>query len=491
MRTPTLLLLWLAAACNPPGLTLEVVIKDPSITSVELFVGVKCMADCPHEVVAPNLLSKRVSAVFLIEDPRPWPAEIEAQRDRRVAGFRIEVDSDQKVPIVVAVGFDAMGDVVATKTFHEVPVSARKTSYWQVELVTTEPIRDNLTIDPPEANEERVAAWHVPSKKLPSCLLLEHWNDVLQPERELVVPKDDPDCDDLPTDPIECAPWTHLATAAPTGIDNASCLVIDQMTCKLGGRTCSEVAGVPSNACAPLDEDYCTPLSLCGCTLPWDRTCVNERIMNGITSQSIPHLYCGIPVDGAGNLCGGTPTRIAAVSALPIFTTWSSGCTAIRLHGLDVPLGPFQPSVAIGGGTLAIENFASPCQADFVWSGSTNTYLETVFVELELASSKHLVVPGVIELQHNSCGTAPRCFFTDGITATNDGFYQCMTSSTGSCVPSGSCVAGPPCNGICCGVGERCANGICVCGDGPECTDGDRCTTTAPTPDQCGMLCSS
>src|SRR5689334_20092993 len=43
-----------------------------------------------------------------------------------------------------------------------------------------------------------------------------------------------------------------------------------------------------------------------------------------------------------------------------------------------------------------------------------------------------------------------------------------------SCAPS-QCPNGPACGTACCGTGERCVDGTCMCGDHAACSGGDHC----------------
>lgn len=58
------------------------------------------------------------------------------------------------------------------------------------------------------------------------------------------------------------------------------------------------------------------------------------------------------------------------------------------------------------------------------------------------------------------------------------------------CQPTGTCTSGPGCGEICCGVGEQCVAGTCMCGTGPTCGDGDACEAAGPIGgDACGAIC--
>lgn len=59
-----------------------------------------------------------------------------------------------------------------------------------------------------------------------------------------------------------------------------------------------------------------------------------------------------------------------------------------------------------------------------------------------------------------------------------------------ACLPSGTCTTGVGCGPICCGAGEQCVLGTCLCGDGPACGAGDTCASAGPVGEGgCGSIC--
>src|SRR5437867_3989465 len=59
-----------------------------------------------------------------------------------------------------------------------------------------------------------------------------------------------------------------------------------------------------------------------------------------------------------------------------------------------------------------------------------------------------------------------------------------------TCEPSGGCAAGPTCSNECCGPGEKCVSGVCMCGSRPACGSGDTCEAAGPQgSDACGFTC--
>src|SRR5262245_17456415 len=59
-----------------------------------------------------------------------------------------------------------------------------------------------------------------------------------------------------------------------------------------------------------------------------------------------------------------------------------------------------------------------------------------------------------------------------------------------ACLPSGTCTTGVGCGPICCGAGEQCVLGTCLCGDSAACGDGDTCESAGPVGEGgCGSIC--
>lgn len=63
-------------------------------------------------------------------------------------------------------------------------------------------------------------------------------------------------------------------------------------------------------------------------------------------------------------------------------------------------------------------------------------------------------------------------------------------SQLGMCAATGGCPSGPVCGTTCCGSGERCVAGMCMCGMNKACTNGDSCQSGGPAGgDICGSIC--
>lgn len=84
------------------------------------------------------------------------------------------------------------------------------------------------------------------------------------------------------------------------------------------------------------------------------------------------------------------------------------------------------------------------------------------------------------------------CSCLDGEVACTD--VACsdggVPDAAGACAPTQGCPSGPACGGRCCDTGERCENGVCMCGQNPACGAGDNCEAAGPIGgDQCGGIC--
>jgi len=58
-----------------------------------------------------------------------------------------------------------------------------------------------------------------------------------------------------------------------------------------------------------------------------------------------------------------------------------------------------------------------------------------------------------------------------------------------TCAVSGTCTTGPMCGATCCGEGEHCVAGACLCGNQPACTNGDTCQGAGFAVGFCGSVC--
>jgi len=475
------------AACNdPPGLTLDVVTNDPAITEIQLFVGDACEG-CPSSMAPPGLLA-RSTDIYIVKDTRAYIGEWRGDR----AGFRLTSTSshDERVPIVIAVGFDQGHMPRATSTLHDVMVPAGRAEYWQTFLETATPI-----VDPdPDTSGERVTVWPA-MRNGPQCLMVEHGTE----GADTVVPKDDTDCDGV-SSTLECAPFTPNAVRQPPTIDAARCVApvasnITGTLCLLGGSVCTETSPTVT-PCEPLDVDYCAPALLCSACAnggDWD-TCVKLKLAGVDPNAGNPIMAaigCAIPMETSGVQCADTSKLRATLDAAQFLNKDGGSnvtCTDIAISEMILPLS-FHHSLTLGTATLTLENFQQDCKIDVKWSGDYNRQLGThvLVADLELDNGKHLAVPFVVHA-NDSCASNLQCNAV--MPDSTDTMFQCTrpAPSTTTCTGSTLCYNGTPCGARCCSIGEACVDGVCQCGDGPHCVSDDACTAGGLTAG-CGTMC--
>lgn len=483
-------LLIVAACSSPPGLTLEVVVDDPAIERVELFVGEHCSGDCPDGIVPPDLPTMSVTNAYVVTDAVPWSVS-DGNFGDGVAGFRLESPHDTSVAILVVVGYDAQDQIRWSSTFHDVAVPSNDAVYWQVRLAPTTPI--TAPVAPQPAGTERIKHWQQPSRRLPSCLLLEHWTGDDHPTRDLVVPDADRDCDELP-EANECAPWTPNAVRVPPTLDDASCLLagplpsLDAQVCLIGGPECTEDPNEPRDECVAVAEPYCVSNLLCECIGVDDfGACVQPIVLDGVTKGLMPSLTCTLQIDAEGRLCDHEPIEL---DFGPFLLSSSTKCSAIRLNDWAPPLGAFATKLHIDNSSkLEVVHFDKPCKAELELEGETTPQELLAAVEIELDNGNHLVVPAQFKLSANGCDGTSRCGVF--VPTTSDSIWQCVEPRALACAPEpNSQCDGPMCNGICCGKGEMCTPNGCSCAGGDRCRElGDTCQSEVAMPDQCGTVC--
>lgn len=482
----------MVVACSPSGLTLEVVADDPDLAKVELFVGDHCSGDCPRGTVPPGLPAMAVTETYVVADAVPWTLN-RADFDDGVAGFRLESPENTSLPILVVIGYDAQDQIRWSSTFHDVAVPSQDSAYWQVRLSPTTSIAAPL--EPQPAGTERVARWQQPSQRLPSCLLLEHWTDSAEPTRDLVVPAEDHDCDEI-AEAAECAPWVPNAVAAPPRIEDASCVLPAPLpgrvesACLLGGPECTEDPQSPREQCVPVVEPRCVSSLLCQCAGTANfGACVDDVVAEGIASATLPHLKCSIQVDADGYRCDDTP--IEADAGAYLSSSGSTKCTGIGIDEWAAPVGPFGSALVIDETSkLKLVTFDQPCKVDLLLEGNTTTQSVLAAAEIDLDNGTHLVVPARFDFHAGGCAESSRCEFF--ASDANDSLWECLDRDAAlSCVPDPIAMcAGPMCNGECCGAGEMCTPNGCSCAGGKSCRElGDTCQSNVATQDQCGTVC--
>jgi hypothetical protein len=473
----------LVAACHePPGLTLEVMTDDDAITRVELLVGRHCDGICPG-AVRPEAFPPLDANLYVTDDDRVWTATPE----RGIAGFRIEASHDKRVSIIVAIGYDDLGEPRATAILTEVRIPSGRAALWRVVLTPAEPLVASPGDAPVPEGTERVKTWRVPGGVLPSCVVIERWHDG-KAHRVAIGPNADRDCDEVPAP--ECAPWIFQATREPATIETADCLVARQGSfgaiCALGGPVCDE-RGNASASCAALDREFCAPSMMCACT-PWDAPCLAGMFTT--TPHAAPHVWCVVPTDNSGQPCVDR-TRVQDVDLSPLLGGNSTRCLSVGVHDLSVPIGSFEREAQIGNGMLEVQ-FREACAVDLEWAGtlSLTAKAEMALAAIELDNGRHLVVPIGMKGDATDCLSSDRAF-CEARGPSVETMYECAAPAP----PAGACSASPPCTGPichnqCCATGEYCDPSYgCRCGSGPGCGQEMQCTGSLGPVPSCGGSC--
>ena len=415
MRRWPLACLGLAACGAPPGLTLEVVVEDPAITSVELIVSRKCF-DCPMLMAAPAI-ALRPTVIHRSSHEEAWFAKEVVDGK---AGFLIQVDAaqDQHIPLLVAVGYNDQKQALATSSLDDVNVSASKPQYWQTYLEPIVPL-DSLTTQ--RDGTERIAVWRHPDQTEPSCVMRETWSAGV-PATTAISPPIDNDCDGRRPD---CAAYVPSPTVGGTGtLMNAACVRSDAIAtneiCTLGGPSCTD-GGTPGTDCLALDATYCVPQDLCACQ-PADTLCIGSKIINGTnTSSAMAHVRCQLGVNQDGSPC--VPTVQLDGS---ILLSTGVTCDAIRvLSGFFMTntLGDTAPVSATA--SLRLENFRPACSIDLTWMGSQMgqmTYLND-WIQFDLSNGRQLLLPIRMEVDVG-CAFEIKCEALPG-TSTTETIGRC------------------------------------------------------------------
>lgn len=473
----------LVAACNePPGVTLEVLRTDKAVTKVELYLGEKCDG-CPS-VMAPPQMTPRRAHLFKVNDPTVFSAT-EWNGDR--AGFRLESATGmlQKVPLILAVGYDANDKPIAASSFYDGEIPVDHGEVWITTLTSTTPIVDPM----PDADGERIAVW--PQRRRgPRCVMLEHGTSIA----DAVVPADDTDCDGLAA-ANECAPYVPTAVNTVPTLATANCVTHvpaanGAQLCMLGGPVCNEMTAITVVTCDPLDVDYCAPSKLCAVCPDGNFDCIKSALQQAsIGLPRINGVECSIPMNPDGTVCADESRRHDELDLSGLLEGGSTKCVDVAVSELALPIS-LHHSMPVGGATLTIRNFTEPCKVDIEWTGRYDRNAggeRLLIVEAELDNGKHIVAPFYLHMAETCIGSM-RC--SPVVPDAFDSMFQCVkpAESSTTCMPTAvSCNGGIACGARCCAPGESCRDGECRCGDGAHCSRGDSCVE-APTAG-CGTRC--
>jgi hypothetical protein len=472
--------------------TLEVIRTDKAVTKVELYLGEYC-DDCPG-VMAPPGMTPRRSRVWVVNDPAIFSAsETDSDSwhgDR--AGFRLTSSTGmaQRIPAIIAVGYDANNTPIATSTFFDGEIPVNRAERWQTTLVPSKPI-----VDPrPDVDDERVAVWGQ-QRTGPRCVMIEHGTG----SSDAIVPVDDTDCDGVSAT-AECNPYVANAVNGVPTLETANCVTTvaaNNLTgiCMLGGPVCNEAGPTSADGCESLDVDYCVPKKLCAACPNGDFDCI-KTVFGDAAASGTPvmnGLDCTIPLNPDGSECDGDDRRFADLDISALVANSETKCRDVEIGEGTLPL-TLHHSLPITDATINVRDFNEPCNVRIEWGGHymrTAGDVRTIVAEVELDNGKHILAPFILRFGE-SCLRPMTC--TTVVPDPFDPMFDCVkpTEDSMTCSPPdplATCGGGELCGARCCNVGEACVDGACRCGAGPHCLSAQDCID-APSAG-CGTRCAT
>lgn len=490
VRAFAVLVVLLVACSDPPGVTLEVIRTDRAVTKVELYLGEYC-DECP-DVMAPPGMTPRRSRVWVVNDPALFSAS-EGDSDSwhgDRAGFRLTSSTGmgQRVPVIMAVGYDANNTAIATSTFFDGEIPVDRAERWVTTLVPSKPI-----VDPrPDVDDERVAVWGQQRMGRPRCVMVEHGTG----SSDAIVPADDTDCDGLST-AAECNAFIPNAVNAVPTLATANCVTTvaaDNLTgiCMLGGPICNEGPSTLPVVCERLDVDYCAPRKLCNVCPNGDFACIKAAFAEAAmqTTPVVNGVECVIPMNPDGSECPADDRRRADLDISTLVVNSETKCKDVEIAEGALPIS-LQHSLPITNATINVRDLREPCNVSVDWGGDYDRnagVTHTLIADVELDNGKHIVAPMLLRFA-DSCLRPMSCDTV--VPDPLDPMFDCVDPAMNSMTCKGdplSVCAGVTCGATCCNAGESCDNGQCRCGDGPHCIGDHACID--PNSAACGTRCS-
>jgi len=354
----------LAAGCfSDRGLAIEVDVGDTGASSVELFLGKSACGgndaagiDCKAIAPPPTGSVPLRGDVWFRDDLALDTAQVKGH----TATFQLRSDTVAAIPIVIAIGLDAGGDPVATATLHDVTIPINSARVVTATLIAARPVQPG-TVVARNVTEDRVMVW---SKTTPpsACVVVEHWESGT-PTRSFIVPREDPDCDDVIS---ECNPAAWHGMAAAGAAARPDCFTKQQTSaCVLGSRACSDVGGPQIGECAPQhDTMVCVPDRFCDCT-GLDEGCLRGFLET--TPPPIPYIDCDLPM-AMLNVC---PDKASAAISLDGHFPRSQTCEQPLITSLA--LASFATSSVFDGAKIELTSPQSACNFSLVWKSGSRT----------------------------------------------------------------------------------------------------------------------
>jgi hypothetical protein len=284
-----------AAGCfSDKGLALQIDVGATGAQTVELYLGMKTCdeAGAPAGASCRSIAPPPSGTTALDGEIRYRDAadlDITAVHGT-TATFQLRAAAFTKVPVAIAVGVDASGRPVGAVVLERLEIPADDARVVSAALIAAGPVQPGQRTD---ASEYRVQLWNK-TRPASSCVLVEHWRGG-EVNRTFVVPKDDPDCDDVAPD-AECDPMAYRLTrsgpncAVAGGTINSACFI--------GTRVCDEASGAASTSCqTSVTDRMCVPDAVCE-MCPGDLvSCLVDRLASN--PGSLPRLECTVPSTGA------------------------------------------------------------------------------------------------------------------------------------------------------------------------------------------------
>jgi hypothetical protein len=372
VRLGALALLAMASGCfSDRGLAIEVDAAGTGAASIELFLGQDgcdpsnpAGIDCKAIAPPPGGMAALPGAIWFRDDVAVDSAEV----SDGTASFELRTDTEATVPIAIAIGLAADGTAVGSATLTDVAIPIHNARVIKTALVPVRPLQVGA---PSNATEDRALVWR---KTAPasSCVVVEHWQGGMV-TRSFIVPREDPDCDDVPAPECNPAAWHGAAAAGDAGTPD--CLSSQGGNCTLGSLACSDDAGPMGGGCATQgSERACVPDAFCGSPCDYgDQTCHRGLIQNVAT---LPRLECQVPTHIAPiDLC---PDRQQATFELGSHLVDGTACNDAEISSLT--LMGFDDHASFGGAVMSVKHAGAPCTFTITWETGIRATTDTTDV---------------------------------------------------------------------------------------------------------------
>ena len=415
-----------AAGCfSDRGVAIEVAVGATGATTVELFLG-KTACDggdgtagiaCTTIAPPPDGSVPLDGSIWFRDAPERYVADVAG----RTATFHIRTDSPHTVPVAIAVGFApdpqnaAAVRPVATATLRDLTIPVNSARVITTALVAAAPVQ----LPPGDTRaliEDRVLVW---SKQSPasSCLVVEHWDHGAH-QRDLIVPEDDPDCDDVAAP--ECNPAAfHGDRRVGGAASRPDCFAPAGPVCVLGGLGCSDDQPGKTTACVAQPEATCVPGKFCGAACDrYDEACVRMLAAD----PAIAHIDCDVPtVMPVLDLCPGA-AQIAPI-ALDAHFQGAKCDRQPTISSLAVP--GFDTHAKFAGAEMDLGSPSQPCHFDLQWKSGPRAIGETTDYGLIQVGTdeRALLIPIVFHFLPGACGVTP--FKCTVAGAVDDSVWSC------------------------------------------------------------------